>query len=187
LTFTDLSRLQRNGARGVEDSMLRRQTIEQTMERLPQGVRRLAVQLRTPIGVDLLWSVLTDYDRLSSFIPNLSSSTLEARQGNRVELAQVGSQQLLGLRFSAAVQLELVEHRPEGLLQFRMLKGDFRRFEGSWRLQSLPDGTSLLYDLTVQGCLGMPVALIEQRLRSDLSANLLAVEREAQRRIQVDN
>jgi len=50
LTFTDLSRLQRNGARGVEDSMLRRQTIEQTMERLPQGVRRLAVQLRTPIG-----------------------------------------------------------------------------------------------------------------------------------------
>ena len=93
-----------------------------------------------------------------------------------------GSQQLLGLRFSASVQLELVEHRPEGLLQFRMLKGDFRRFEGSWRLQTLPDGSSLLYDLTVQGCLGMPVALIEQRLRSDLSANLLAVEREAQRR-----
>ena len=35
---------------------VRRQTIEQTMERLPQGVRRLAVQLRTPISVDLLWS-----------------------------------------------------------------------------------------------------------------------------------
>ena len=44
-----------------------------------------------------------------------------------------------------------------------MIKGDFRRFEGSWRLQALPDGTSLLYDLTVQGCMGMPVGLIEQR------------------------
>ena len=41
------------------------------MERLPQGTRRLAVQLRTPLGLDLLWNVLTDYDQLSNFIPNL--------------------------------------------------------------------------------------------------------------------
>ena len=37
----------------------------------------------------------------------------------------------------------------------------------------------MLYDLTVQGCLGMPVALIEQRLRDDLTTNLLAVEKAA--------
>ena len=154
------------------------------MERLPQGTRRLAVQLRTPLSVELLWSVLTDYDRLNDFIPNLASSDVLERCGNTIRLAQVGSQQLLGLKFSAQVELELTEHRPEGLLQFRMLRGDFRRFAGSWRLQSLPDGTSLLYDLTVQGCLGMPIALIEQRLRSDLSANLLSVEREANRRFE---
>ena len=152
------------------------------MERLPQGVRRLAVQLRTSLPVHDLWSVLTDYEALSDFIPNLSRSTLLAKQGNVVILSQIGSQQLLGLKFSASVQLELSEHRPEGLLQFRMLKGDFRRFEGCWRLQSVPDATLLLYDLTVQGCLGMPVALIEQRLRHDLNENLLAVEEEALRR-----
>ncbi|MBL6800962.1 MAG: SRPBCC family protein [Synechococcus sp. BS307-5m-G37] len=158
------------------------QPIEQTMERLPQGVRRLAVQLRTSLPVKELWEVLTDYEALSEFIPNLSRSTLLARQGSLVTLSQIGSQQLLGLKFSASVQLELTEHRPEGLLQFRMLKGDFRRFEGCWRLQAVPDATLLLYDLTVQGCLGMPVALIEQRLRTDLTENLLAVEKEAIRR-----
>lgn len=167
---------------GLRGLGVRRQTIEQTMERLPQGTRRLAVQLRTPLGLDLLWNVLTDYDQLSNFIPNLSSSSVVSRQNNCVHLAQVGSQQLLGLKFSAQVELELTEHRPEGLLRFRMIKGDFRRFEGSWRLQALPDGTSLLYDLTVQGCMGMPVGLIEQRLRTDLSDNLLAVEQEALRR-----
>jgi|TARA_X000000368_G_scaffold96274_1_gene73908 ribosome-associated toxin RatA of RatAB toxin-antitoxin module len=161
---------------------VRRQTIEQTMERLPHGTRRLAVQLRTPLDLDLLWQVLTDYDQLSSFIPNLASSAVLSREHNCIHLAQVGSQQLLGLTFTAQVELALTEYRPEGLLQFRMIKGDFRRFEGSWRLQSLPDGTSLLYDLTVQGCMGMPVGLIEQRLRSDLTANLLAVEQEALRR-----
>ena len=161
----------------------RQQTIEQTIERLPQGVRRLAVQLRTDQSVDHLWQVLTDYEGLSRFIPNLSSSELIERSGNRVTLAQVGSQQLvLGLKFSAEVQLELTEHRPEGLLQFRMLKGDFRRFEGAWRLQAVPDQTLVLYELTVQGCLGMPVALIEQRLRQDLNDNLLAVEQETIRR-----
>ena len=161
----------------------RHQTIEQTVERLPNGVRRLAVQLRTDQSVEQLWQVLTDYEGLSEFIPNLSSSKLIERSGNRVTLAQVGSQQLvLGLKFSAEVQLELTEHRPEGLLQFRMTKGDFRRFEGSWRLQSVPDQTLVLYELTVQGCLGMPIALIEQRLRQDLNDNLLAVEEETIRR-----
>jgi len=152
------------------------------MERMPQGTRRLAVQLRTPLSVETLWDVLTDYDQLSSFIPNLASSKILSRGDNWVRLAQTGSQQLLGLKFSAQVELELTEHPADGVLRFSMLKGDFRRFEGSWRLQALPDGSSLLYDLTVQGCLGMPVGLIEQRLRSDLSENLLAVEQEAIRR-----
>ena len=161
----------------------RQQTIEQTVERLPQGVRRLAVQLRTDQTVDHLWQVLTDYEGLSKFIPNLSSSKLIERSENRVTLAQVGSQQLvLGLKFSAQVKLELTEHRPEGLLRFRMLRGDFRRFEGAWRLQAVSDQTLVLYELTVQGCLGMPVALIEQRLRQDLNDNLLAVEQETIRR-----
>ena len=152
------------------------------MERFPQGVRRLAVQLRSSLSVDEVWPVLTDYESLSDFIPNLSSSTLLSRKGNLVTLSQVGSQQFLGLKFSAEVQLELIEHRPEGLLRFRMLRGDFRRFEGCWRLQAVPDATLILYDLTVQGCMGMPVALIEQRLKQDLSDNLLAVEKEAFRR-----
>ena len=165
-----------------EADAIKRQAIEQTMERLPHGARRLAVQLRTPIKEAVLWEVLTDYDHLSDFIPNLASSTVVARKEKRVQLNQVGSQQLLGLRFSAQVQLELVEDRAKGQLKFHMIKGDFRRFEGNWIMRDLEKGTSLFYELTVQGCIGMPVGLIEQRLRDDLAANLLAVEQEALRR-----
>ena len=49
-------------------------------------------------------------------------------------------------------------------------------------MRELPDGSSLIYELTVQGCLGMPIGLIEERLRDDLSSNLHAVEQEARRR-----
>ncbi len=162
-----------------EKNFVHRQTIEQTMEKLPNGARRLAAQLRTPIPAQFIWSVLTDYDHLSDFIPNLKSSELLSREGNRVHLKQVGSQQIIGFTFSAQVQIELIEDQANGTLTFKLIQGDFRRFEGSWQITELPNkqGTCLLYELTVQGCIGMPVSLIEKRLRQDLTSNLLAVEK----------
>ncbi len=157
-------------------------TIQQEMERLPQGTRRLAVQLRLAIDPEWLWAVLTDYANLSRYIPNLASSRQLWRRGERVGLEQVGTQQFCGLRFSARVELELEEDHPAGELRFRMLSGDFRRFEGTWRISSADTISSLLYDLTVQGKPGMPIGLIEQRLRDDLANNLRGVQQEAQRR-----
>lgn len=157
-------------------------TIQQEMERLPHGTRRLAVQLRLALSPEWLWTVLTDYDNLHTFIPNLADSRQIWRRGNRVGVEQVGSQQFCGLRFSARVQLELLEERPSGLLQFRMLEGDFRCFEGSWRVGSNGLSSWLFYDLTVQGKPGMPISLIEQRLQQDLASNVRGVQQEAQRR-----
>ena len=158
------------------------QPIEQTVERMSDGVRRLAAQLLTPVSADQIWAVLTDYDQLSAFIPNLASSRLLLREGNKVHLQQEGCQQFLGMKFSASVELELEEFASEGSLKFKMKKGDFRRFEGTWRMRTMPEATALFYELTVQGCLGMPIGLIEQRLRDDLTTNLRAVEAEARRR-----
>ncbi len=156
------------------------QPIEQTVEKLPNGTRRLAARLNTPVKPEHLWSVLTDYNHLSGFIPNLSKSKLVSRTANKVILDQVGCQKFIGINFSAYVQIELQEDQSSGTLSFHLIKGDFRRFDGVWRIQSLSNqGTCLFYELTVQGCVGMPVSLIENRLKDDLTANLLSVEQEA--------
>lgn len=157
-------------------------TIQQEMERLPQGARRLAVQLRLDLEPQWLWAVLTDYDQLHRFIPNLASSRQLWRQDNRVAVEQVGTQQFCGLRFSARVRLELSEELEQGRLSFRMLDGDFRCFEGAWMVGADNTSSWLLYDLTVQGKPGMPIGLIEQRLKDDLANNLRGVQQEAQRR-----
>jgi len=157
-------------------------TIQQEMERLPGGTRRLAVQLRLAIDPNWIWAVLTDYDRLSQFIPNLQTSRLLWRRGAVVGLEQEGAQRFMGMQFKARVQLELTEHPEARQLTFTMLKGDFRRFDGVWTIGSDGESTTLLYELTVQGCVGMPIGLIEQRLQEDLAANLRAVQAEAQRR-----
>ena len=156
-------------------------TIEQTMEVLPGGTRRLAAQLTTFLDFDSLWKVLTDYNRLSDFIPNLLSSEVLLKADNHVHLKQVGSQEFLGLNFSAEVCIKLIEEKENGVIRFSLIKGDFRRFEGSWQISTSPfnQGCALTYELIVQGCFGMPVALIEKHLKKNLTTNLLAVEKAA--------
>ena len=159
------------------------ETIEQTMEKLSGGTRRLAAQLTTSSSFDSLWNVLTDYDRLNLYIPNLLSSKKLYQNKNNVQLRQVGAQDFLGLKFSAEVTINLFEDKKLGLLKFDLIKGDFRKFEGSWKIQNIK-GTSknsLIYDLTVQGCQWMPIAMIEKRLKKDLSENLIAVDRQAKK------
>jgi ribosome-associated toxin RatA of RatAB toxin-antitoxin module len=156
--------------------------IEQDIERLPGSTRRLAAQLMLPLPIQSLWEVLTDYEQLTQFIPNLESSRILNRNGSTVLLEQVGCQKFVGLRFSASVRLELEERREQGVLRFRMVAGDFRRFEGSWIVCLDPRGIRVRYELLVQACRGMPIALIEQRLRDDLATNLRAVALEALKR-----
>ncbi len=160
----------------------RNEPIEQTMEVLPNGSRRLAAQLSTSATFEQLWKVLTNYNNLSSFIPNLASSEILSQEGKTFRIKQIGAQDFFGLKFSAEVILELIEDLDNGLLKFSLVKGDFRKFEGSWRVSRSSNrkkSNSLVYELIVQGFFGMPVSIIEKRLRKDLKTNLIAVEQEA--------
>jgi len=156
-------------------------TIEQTMEKLSDGARRLAAQLTTTASFDSLWKVLTDYDRLNLYIPNLISSKKIYKDRNKIRLRQVGAQDFLGLKFSAEVFLDLYEEKDNGEIKFELVKGDFRRFDGSWKIESIKNSkkNSLIYDLTVKGCQWMPIGMIEKRLKRDLSENLIAVDKQA--------
>ena len=85
-------------------------TIEQTMEMFSGGTRRLAAQLTTSATFDSLWNVLTDYDRLNLYIPNLLSSKRIYRNNNNVHLKQIGAQDFLGMKFSAEVTIDSVSY-----------------------------------------------------------------------------
>tara|TARA_A100001388_G_C28564278_1_gene401088 strand:+ start:131 stop:667 length:537 start_codon:yes stop_codon:yes gene_type:complete len=176
-----------NNSQELEDHSQKNdyRTIEQTMEKLAGGTRRLAAQLTTSASLDSLWNVLTDYDRLNLYIPNLLSSKKIYQNKNNVHLKQVGAQDFLGMKFSAEVTIDLFEDKKLGLLKFKLIKGDFRKFEGSWKIKQIKNTSknSLIYDLTVQGCQWMPIGMIEKRLKNDLSENLKAVDRQAKSQI----
>ncbi|MEH2403997.1 SRPBCC family protein [Nostoc sp.] len=152
--------------------------VEIEIEKIAERQRKISAKVQIPQPVELIWKVLTDYEALPDFLPNLAKSRLIEHPNGGIRLEQVGSQRLLNFNFWARVVLDLEECFPKEI-NFRMVEGDFKGFSGSWYLEpySLGEyvGTNLCYTIQVWPKLTMPVGIIENRLSKDLRLNLLAI------------
>ncbi|MFN6468157.1 MAG: SRPBCC family protein [Nostoc sp. SerVER01] len=152
--------------------------VEVQIEKLAQRQRQISAKVQIPQPVEQIWKVLTDYEALADFIPNLAKSRLIEHPDGGIRLEQVGSQRFLNFNFCARVVLDLEEYFPKEI-NFRMVEGDFKGFSGSWCLEpySLGEhiGTNLCYTIQVWPKLTMPVSIIENRLSKDLRLNLMAI------------
>ncbi|GAX34263.1 SRPBCC family protein [Nodularia sp. NIES-3585] len=148
------------------------------VEKIAERQRQITAKIQIPQPVERIWKVLTDYEALSDFIPNLAKSSLLKHPHGGIRLEQIGSQRLLKFNFCARVVLDLEECFPKEI-NFSMVEGDFKGFSGSWCLepysQGEDSGTTLCYTIRVWPKLTMPIAIIEHRLSNDLRFNLLAI------------
>ncbi|HEY9736485.1 MAG TPA: SRPBCC family protein [Trichocoleus sp.] len=152
--------------------------VEILTQKLEGRQRRITAAIHIPFGLDQVWQVLTDYDHLADFIPNLTRSQRLPHPTGGIRLEQIGAQCFLNIRFCARVVLDMVERFPQEL-GFSMVEGDFRQFEGAWRLEPVSleegQGTRLVYDLLVLPPRAMPAGLIERHIRHNLYENLAAI------------
>ncbi|MEM7725549.1 MAG: SRPBCC family protein [Cyanobacteria bacterium P01_A01_bin.45] len=159
------------------------ESIKVEVKKIAERKRQISAQTYIPQPVESVWKILTDYEALSDFIPNLTSSRLLDHPEGGIRVEQVGSQKLLRFNFSARVVLDLQEHFPKEI-SFNLVEGDLKEYSGSWLLepytdlQSVPQksGTQLSYIVQVLPKRTMPVRIIEKRLSQDLRSNLLAVK-----------
>lgn len=150
-------------------------TIHIATEKLDGRKRRILASIQIPCPLEQVWQVITDYDKLAEFIPNLTRSQQVSHPSGGIRLEQVGTQCFLNVKFCARVVLDMVEQFPNEL-KFSMVEGDFRLFEGVWRLEPLAgQGTQLIYDLVLLPPRAMPAALIERHICRDLTQNLQAL------------
>lgn len=59
------------------------------VKKLEKSSRRIRSKIGMEASLDSVWTVLTDYEKLSDFIPGLVVSELVEKEGNRVRLFQV--------------------------------------------------------------------------------------------------
>lgn len=143
--------------------------------------RRVLASVAVAADVDTLWQVITDYERLADFIPNLvQSGRIPCPHEGRIWLEQRGLERALYWHIEARVVLDLQEV-PDSIngreLHFSMVDGDFKKFEGKWSIRPGPRSSSaiLLYEVNVIPRFHFPAIFLERIIRSDLPVNLRAL------------
>lgn len=172
-TQMEINALMKNISKEIHGNFVRVST-----ERLEGRQRRILAQVDIACGLDQVWQVLTDYESLADFIPNLSKSKRLPHPDGGIRLEQIGAQCFLNIHFCARVVLDMVERFPKEV-RFSMVEGDFRLFKGTWRLESIlmgqTSGTRLYYELFIVPPRIMPTSLIEKHFCRDLTQNLKAI------------
>eukprot|EP00249_Psilotum_nudum_P020846 c27871_g1_i2 orf=79-2469(+) len=149
--------------------------------------RRIKASILVKTTEDRIWRVLTDYERLAEFIPNLVwSERIHCPHPGRIWLFQRGMQRTMYWHIEAYVVLELEEVPNSGNgkeLRFSMVDGDFKHYEGKWYLRPgpRPDLTVLHYEVNVIPRLFFPAAFVQRVIQSDLPVNLHALAERAER------
>ncbi len=95
-----------------------------------------------------IWRVLTDYDQMHLFVPDLVSSKMLSREGNEVIVTQDGRARFLFL--SKAVHLVLrVTEQPFSRIDIALVTGDMKQYASHWELtpatQDSANGTHISY------------------------------------------
>lgn len=139
--------------------------------------RYLSVEMLIPYSREQVWRVITSYDTLSEFIPNLVKSHPIPNSKNNFLLELVGSCQVLNFQLSLRTVLEVVENFPF-TIETQMIEGDLKSYFGQWRLQEVGDKknqTLLSFSAEIVPKLTMPIALLERQLNRLLPVNFLAI------------
>nr|XP_027099921.1 uncharacterized protein LOC113719094 isoform X1 [Coffea arabica] len=143
--------------------------------------RRIKAEVVVNADVASVWDALTDYERLADFVPNLvSSMRIPCPHPGRIWLEQRGLQRALYWHIEARVVLDLQEFQTSANdheLQFSMVDGDFKKFEGKWSVKSGKrfSKTTLSYELNVIPTFNFPAIFLERIISSDLPVNLQAM------------
>lgn len=149
-----------------------------------------------------MWAILTDYDNLSTHVPNLVESRRvrgyngKGTQGDgeyTCRLYQKGAQKIVGFQFGADVTMNMVESVVESSngvakkIMFECVDSlFFSEFDGEWKVtSSMINGkeiTIVNYVVDVRPKGPVPVAALEWRIREDVPSNLKAVKNAAMSR-----
>ncbi|MCS7226640.1 MAG: hypothetical protein NZ821_06585 [Gloeomargarita sp. SKYB31] len=144
------------------------------IERLNRWERLIRAAIVIPCPIEPVWQVLTDYERLADFLPNLVISRRLPHPATKIRLEQVGAHCFLKFHFRARVVLDIEEQYPERIL-FNGVEGDFTIFQGAWELKPKGQLTQLIYGVHLRPRLSLPVRWIENKIHRGVTVNLLAI------------
>ena len=132
------------------------------------------------------WDVLTGYDRLPDFIPDMAASRTLEREGSDALVLQSGRAGFGPFKQDFSLTLAVHEVRQQAVTA-HAVAGDFTRFESSYRLRADGIGhTWIEYSAVIGPKAGIPplvgLPVMRSAIRAQFEALLAEIERRAQQR-----
>jgi carbon monoxide dehydrogenase subunit G len=104
--------------------------------------------VETPAAV--AWAVLTDYDRVPSFVSSMRSSTSQREPSGRLLVTQEAVGRAGPFSRTMHVVLEVTEQAPERLWFRDVCSGSFHFYAGSWTIEREGAGVRVTYVLVAR-------------------------------------
>jgi len=128
------------------------------------------------------WNVISDYDHLAEFIPDMRSSRVVLRDGDKLLVEQMGEFGFLFFRQPVEVKLAVVEYPPQRIVA-HAVGGNVREMEGRYELEILPSGVvRLSYFGRLVPEFSLPPIIGRMVVRSVLAKQFTAMVEEILRR-----
>ncbi len=134
-----------------------------------------------PVSPREAWDVLTDFDSMASFVPNLELSRVTGRSGDRLQVEQRGVARwgLLSQSFTMVREIEL---QPIDEVRSRSIGGSLRQVSSVTRFAAAAGGTEIRHHVEFSVDTWMPQFLAQPFLRHEVREQFDAVVGEMLRR-----
>jgi hypothetical protein len=131
-----------------------------------QGAFQVTATFTTPEPIAVARQVLTDYDGIPRFMPDVRSSRVVERSATGVIVEQEAVARVLF--FSKQISLRLDIQEDAGAIRFRDRSGrSFTRYEGRWLLREQDGHAVVTYELTAQPAFDVPGWVLTRLLKRD--------------------
>lgn len=107
------------------------------------------VDIVIAVPVSVAWAVITDFQHMAEFVPNLTESQVLERNPTGLRVRQRGYKRIGPFSFDFEYLRE-IRMTPESELRAQGIGGSFKRIETITRLKSVAQGTRLEYHVEAQ-------------------------------------
>ncbi len=142
---------------------------------------KASVVMAAPVPASIAWAVLTDFDNMAGWVPNVKESKVVSRDQNVVMVEQHGVAKF-GLASFPYTSIRKMELDPGKTVKSTQVKGSMRRMESVMTVVAKTDGTQLTYQLQLVPA-GVAAAVISKDfLAHELTEQFTAIVGEMKRR-----
>jgi len=111
------------------------------------GTYRIEGSFDVETPADIVWAVLTDYDRVPSFVSSVRSSTAQRESSGRLLVTQEAVGRAGPFSRTMHVVLDVTEQAPERIAFRDVCGGSFHSYAGSWTIAPEGAGVRVRYTL----------------------------------------